>query len=302
MKKVLVTGARGFIGSRCLGLLHARGFDVQAVSSSAAPGRDGTVSWLQCNLLDQAAVGALVEHVQPTHLLHLAWIAKPGEFWHSPENRAWLANGANLVKRFFARGGRRAVAAGSCAEYGASAGPCKEDATPIAPTTPYGKAKAAMHASLREAAGASGSWAWMRLFFPYGPGEPPGRFIPSLIDGLLRGQAVACTHGHQVRDFIYADDVAEACAALLDNSCTGAYNVGSGKGVTLREVAEQVVSTIGHADLVRFGTRAAPEHDLPYVVSDNAKIHAELGWSARVSLREGIGRTVTARRGSASGI
>jgi nucleoside-diphosphate-sugar epimerase len=301
MRKVLVTGARGFIGSRCLGLLQARDFDVHAVSSSTAVDVGGRAAWHRCNLLDEAACDALVERIRPSHLLHLAWIAQPGVFWDSPANRDWLAAGARLARRFYALGGQRAVAAGSCAEYGPSSTPCNEDTTPIAPVSAYGQAKTTMHAALREAAGESGSWAWARLFFPYGPGEPAGRFIPSLVDGLLHAQAIDCTHGRQVRDFIYVEDVAEACVALLDSQCAGAYNVGTGQGRSLREIAALIVSELGHADLVRFGARTPPEHDLPYVVSDNAKIGVELGWSPRIGLREGIERTIAARRASVNG-
>lgn len=290
MKSVLVTGARGFIGRRCLPQLAARGFEVHAVSSTS------------CNLLDPAAAQALIDGLRPTHLLHLAWIAHPGVFWSSRQNLDWLKASIRLVDAFYVAGGTRAVGVGSCAEYADSDSPCREDATPLAPATLYGEAKAAMYFALRATARERGSWAWARLFFPYGPGEPPGRFIPSVIQGLLQRAPVDCTHGGQVRDFVYVDDVAEACAALVAGEASGAYNVGSGRGSSLREVADLIVSELGHPELLRFGARPAPQHDPATVVADIGKIRREHRWTPNVNLAEGIRKTIAARSASPQGV
>lgn len=294
MKRVLVTGARGFIGSRCLPLLHARGYEVHAVSAASLP-RDAAGTWHRCNLLDPDQCGTLVREVQPTHLLHLAWVTQPGVFWHSPANADWLASGARLLRRFYAIGGTRAVGIGSCAEYGVSEEPCDEAGTPAEPVTPYGRAKLALLESLRETAAAR-SWAWARVFFPYGPGDPPGRFVPDLIDSLLARRPFDCTHGNQVRDFVFVDDVAEACVALLDAGCNGVYNVGSGTGTSLRELAAAAVAELGHADLIRFGVRPAPAHDPARVVANADRIRRDLRWSPRVGIPEGLRRCISARK------
>lgn len=293
MSSVLVTGARGFIGQRCLPLLRARGFEVHAVTSQA--GIEDGATWHQCDLLNTSACDALIERVRPTHLLHLAWYAQPGAFWTSSASLDWLAAGIRLARRFYDTGGVRAVGAGSCAEYAATDLPCREDITPIAPATLYGEAKASMHFALRATAHERGSWAWGRLFAPYGPGEPPGRFIPAVIDGLLRREPVSCTHGRQVRDFVYVDDVAEACVALVDSEATGAYNVGSGDGRSLKEVADIIIQQLGRGELVRFGEREAPKYDPARVVADGTKILTDAGWSPKVSLQEGIRRSISGR-------
>src|SRR5687767_11286721 len=110
-KRVLLTGARGFIGRRCLPRLVARGFEVHAVSGSthSVSQAGAAAQWHQCDLRDGAAAAALVESVRPTHLLHLAWIAQPRVFWTSPDNHAWLAAGKRLADAFYGAGGLRAV-------------------------------------------------------------------------------------------------------------------------------------------------------------------------------------------------
>jgi nucleoside-diphosphate-sugar epimerase len=274
-RKILVTGARGFIGRECVERLRPLG-EVHAVSTA------------QCDLLDPAASAAMVESLKPTHLVHLAWIATPGVFWESPLNARWQAASAALFEAFYAAGGLRVVAAGTCAEYAPSTAPHGEDATPIAPDTAYGRAKAATCDALRAAAGERG-WTWMRLFFPYGHGEHPARFIPSAISAVRRGEKLDCTSGTQVRDFIHVRDVADACAFLLESGANGVFNVGTGEGHTLREVA----SLIGGSDLLRFGARQAPANDRAYVVADPSKMR-RLGWKPRLALAEGLRLTMAA--------
>jgi nucleoside-diphosphate-sugar epimerase len=280
VNRILVTGARGFIGRQCLPKLRTLG-EVHALSSS------------EVDLLEGAPL-ELLKKLKPTHLLHLAWIAEPGVFWESPLNQRWQQASVALFEAFYAAGGQRIVAAGSCAEYAPATTPYAEDATPIAPDTAYGRAKAATGDALQATAGTRG-WAWMRLFFPYGPGEHPARFIPAAINAELRGEKLDCTSGTQVRDFIHVRDVAEACAFLLAEPANGAFNVGSGEGHTLREVGALLAAETGAEGLLRWNARAAPPNDRPCVVADLAKM-CRLGWKPRLSLAEGLRLTLTARK------
>lgn len=296
----LVTGASGFIGAPVLPLLLERGFEVVAVSSSGdGPGQAG-VRWRRCDLLDAGQCAALLDRERPSHLLHLAWIAKPGVFWSSPQNLDWLAAGVRLADLFYRGGGVRAVGLGSCAEYRITDAPCGEDDTPLHPETIYGKAKVAMYHALMAAAQGRGTYAWGRFFFPYGPREPAGRFVPSIVSGLLAGAPVDCTHGRQERDFIYVDDAAAACAALLDSERSGAYNIGGGEAVSLRRVAQIAVAQTGRGELLRFGAREAPPFDPHRIVADARKMRSEIGWSPRVGIEEGIRRTIDAARRTVS--
>ena len=119
MKKVLLTGASGFVGRHCLPALVARGYEVHAVSSSATAPADTPpgVRWHQADLLDGAQVSALLAQVRPRHLLHSAWYAVPGKYWTAPENFRWVRASLHLLQTFAAHGGRRVVVVGSSAEY-----------------------------------------------------------------------------------------------------------------------------------------------------------------------------------------
>src|SRR5271168_4992423 len=142
MNEVLVTGASGFIGRQCLPLLVAKGYDVHALSLRSEPCSIPGVSWHRGNLLQPGCATALMRQLRPQSLLHLAWYAVPGDFWEARENLEWLRASLEMLPAFTDSGGRRLVAAGSCAEYDCSGGdPCSEETTRLAPATLYGTSK-----------------------------------------------------------------------------------------------------------------------------------------------------------------
>ncbi len=294
MKRVLVTGAGGFVGRHCLPELLEREFEVHA--ASRRPPRDEAppaVTWHAADLLEPGGPGALVAGVRPTHLLHLAWEATPGTYWESPDNLRWLRASLDLVAAFAAAGGERLVSAGTCAEYGWASGRCSERGTPLAPATLYGTCKHALRQVEEAFAVRQGfSFARARLFFLYGPHEDPRRFVPSVIRPLLAGEPARCTHGRQVRDFLFVADAASALAAVLDGPVTGAVNIASGEPVALRELAGAVAALLGRPDLLRLGALPAPPGEAAVIVADVARLAGEVGWSPRRSLEEGLARTV----------
>ena len=129
MKRVLVTGASGFIGRFSLEPLAARGFDVHAVSSRLPAGPRGPATWHQHDLLADGEAARAIEIVRPTHVLHLAWYAAPRAFWTAPENLDWVRASVALVRAFERAGGERFVGAGSGAEYAPSPADCDERTT-----------------------------------------------------------------------------------------------------------------------------------------------------------------------------
>lgn len=297
-KTVLITGATGFIGRHCLPAALKAGFEVHAVSSRKRSGNDrAEVVWHQADLLDPAAAKRLLAHVQASHLLHLAWIAKPGVFWTSEENLRWLEASIVLFRSFFEVGGERALGVGTCAEYAPTEEDLKEGVTPLRPDTIYGRSKLAASRAMEAAAEITGrSAAWARLFFPYGPGEPSERLIPSVIRGLLNGERVQCTHGRQVRDFIFVEDVADALLTILSSSAGGAFNVGTGHALSLRDVVSVICARLGGAELVEFGGRAAPTGDPARVIADVTRLRSEIGWQPSFTIEAGIDRAIAAWR------
>ncbi len=286
---MLLTGASGFVGRPCMELLVERGWEVYATSApevpaadspGGVPGHGAGVHWRQADLLDAARVRALIDDVRPSHLLHLAWYGG-GDIYRSPENFRWVSAGLELLRAFADAGGRRAVFAGSSAEYDWSEGLCSEATTPLEPASTYGLCKRALSElfdGFHAARGPGLTGAWARLFFLYGPHEKPQRLIASVIRSLLRGEPARCSHGRQLRDYLFTLDAAGALVALLDSDLEGAVNVASGEATRLADLIRQTAGKLGREDLVELGAVPVPEDDPPLVVADVTRLREELGW------------------------
>jgi len=306
MRKVLLTGATGFIGRHCLPALAAAGFDeIHAVSTRATaaadrandltPGATTGVRWHSANLLLDDAAERLIAEVQPTHLLHMAWYAEPGKYWTSPLNEDWLRASVRLFGAFASHGGERVVAAGTCAEYDWNYGYCSESETPLAPATLYGKSKRALHDALETLARERGlSAAWGRVFFLYGAHEHPQRLVSSVIRALLAGEPARCTHGQQLRDFLYVQDVADAFVALLlASDVRGAVNIASGEVVSLKTVVEKIAEKLQRPDLVQLGAIPAPPDEPKLLMADVSRLREEVRRSPAFTLDAGLDASIS---------
>jgi nucleoside-diphosphate-sugar epimerase len=292
MKRVLLTGASGFIGRHCVAPLVARGFEIHASSRSLPKDGDPRVTWHAADLLQPGAAAELLKTVQPTHLLHLAWFVVPGKLITAPENFDWVRASVELVRSFADAGGKRLSVCGSGYEYDWNYGYCTEGLTPAVPDTIYGACKHALHEMVRNfAANRELSLAWPRVFFLYGPHEHPQRLVSSVILSLLKNEPARCSHGRQVRDYMHAQDVADGLVAVLDSDFTGPINVTSGQATTLREIVLTVGRLIGRPELIQLGALPARANDLPMVVGSNARLTA-LGWKPQFDLESGLAQTI----------
>jgi nucleoside-diphosphate-sugar epimerase len=296
MKRVLLTGASGFIGRHCIEPLLALDYEVHAVSLNARPVVSDDVSgvrWHSADLLDANCVNALVSEVEPTHLLHLAWYAVPGKYRTSPENLRWVQASLELFMAFAERGGRRVVGAGSCIEYGREDAPCVEGTTTLAPLSLYGSCKHALQVVSEAFAREAGlSAAWGRVFFLYGPHEHPDRLVAHVTRSLLTGERVRTTHGNQVRDFLHVADVATALVALLDSDVRGPVNIASGAPIALKDLFGKIAEVTGRRDLLEVGALPAPADEPPVICADVTRLRDEVGWSPQYDLDRGIEDTV----------
>ncbi len=302
MKKVLVTGATGFIGKACLHALQKQDLEIHAISknSKIIPAKDSTrTKWHKADLHDYIAIKDLMANVRSDYLLHLAWYVEHGLYWSSEENLKWVDTSLNLATEFANNGGTKLVCAGTCAEYDWTADTCSkplnEDGSPINPQTLYGACKASLYQALATHTKTQGiKFAWGRLFFPYGPEENPKRLIPSMVLALLQNKPAICNSPELQRDFIFIDDVAQIFVNLINLPFEGAINIGSGQGRRLLDVVRLIANLLNANNLIETNSNMQNNNNDPlFLIADTNKLKNDLSYSPQISLETGLEKTIS---------
>lgn len=295
IKKVLLSGAAGFIGRHTIPLMIESGYEVHAVDCIDQPffKKEPCLFWHKCNLLSTNQQKRLLAEVKPTHLLHFAWYTTPSKYWTALENIRWVQASLDLLMNFINQGGKRAVLAGSCAEYDWSYGYCSEKVTPTRPSTLYGTCKQSLQEILGHLSRQTGlSSAWGRIFYVYGPHEHPSRLVPTVIRSLLKGKNARCRHGNQIRDFLFVKDVASAFVALLESDVQDPINIGSGQPIAIKTVVEWIANYLKSPELIEFDAFPVSDIEAPLLVADVRNLTQKVGWSPKYSLEAGLEATI----------
>ncbi|MCW2396657.1 MULTISPECIES: NAD-dependent epimerase/dehydratase family protein [unclassified Sphingobium] len=289
--KILVTGSSGFVGRQVINQLIGR--DVAVVGSSRTAVELIGAEHVATDLTMPGAAAALIEQVRPSHLLHLAWNAVPGKFWNAADNLDWCAASVELVRAFHAAGGKRAVLAGSCAEYDWTCdGRLDEHISPINPATLYGVSKDALRRMvLRDAEQHGHSVAWGRIFWLYGPNEGPGRLVSDVATALCCGRVPEVSEGRQRRDFLHVADVASAFVAALNSDYQGVFNICSGSAVEVRDVVRCVAEALNRPENIRFGARPTNLNEPPLLYGSVDRLHGDIGFRPFFNLHDGLANT-----------
>lgn len=295
MKKILLTGASGFIGRHTIPFLINKGYEVHAVFHPTKQDviEDKNLFWHHCNLLNSEEQKRLIVKIKPTHLLHFAWDTTPEKYWISLENFHWVQASLGLLMSFVENGGKRAVFAGTCAEYNWNYGYCSEDLTPKQPATPYGACKHSLHEMVRHICYQTRiSYAWGRIFFLYGPYEYPSRLVPSVICSLLQDKPAQCRHGDQIRDFLHVQDAACAFVSLLESSVTGPVNIASGNPIALKDIVNTIADKLNKRELVRLEESPHSLNEPRLLVAEANRLNNEIGWKPSYDLDRGLEQTI----------
>jgi nucleoside-diphosphate-sugar epimerase len=287
--RILLTGASGFVGGAVLRALSQRGVETVALSRRAPTVAEDYV-WRDVDLMQPPAVAAALNAIRPDAIIHLAWIVEHGAFWTSATNLDWITASCRLALSGRAAGVQRFVGVGTCFEYDCTASHiCREDGTPLRPTLLYGVSKDAARRVLSALALSHDfEFAWARLFFLYGPGENPRRLVPSIARALAAGQLAECSAGRAVRDYMDVRDAAEALVALALSPITGAVNIGSGEGNSVRRIVQILGRVAGRSELLRVGALPDREGEPARIVADITRLRDEVGHRTGRPLEDGL--------------
>jgi nucleoside-diphosphate-sugar epimerase len=294
-RHVIVTGGLGFIGKEAIAPLIERGFTAHILTRTITPADKEllktklgeSIKLYQVDLHDTKAVSSVIKKIKASHLLHLAWDTRHGIFWNSPDNLDWIVTSKILLQDFIEAGGKRVVAAGTCAEYDWEGRDLflTEGESKLLPLTLYGQSKLAFRKSLNTLSQHYKiSSAWGRVFFLFGPREGEKRLVSSAIISLLKEAEFLASAGDQIRDFADSRDVAAGFVALLDSDVTGDVNIASGEPVTVASVLTKVGEILDRRDLVKLGERPKQQGEPARLVASVKRLREEVKFSPESNL------------------
>ncbi|OGD96483.1 hypothetical protein A3B52_02560 [Candidatus Curtissbacteria bacterium RIFCSPLOWO2_01_FULL_41_28] len=201
----------------------------------------------------------------------------------------------NLLECMRDVGCRKIIFSSSACVYGTPDKlPIKEDAA-VHPDNPYGATKAAIEVYLQTYHQIFNfDTIILRYFNPYGPGKmgkPITHAIPNFIKATLAKKPIPLYwKGEQIRDFIYIDDLARAHIDVLKLSGFNIFNIGTEKGIKVKDIVEEIFKIVGfRVPIADLGKRPG---DVPANYASSAKLKKAVGWKAKVSLPEGLKRTI----------
>lgn len=299
---VLVTGAAGFIGSTLADALTRRGDDVIGLDcftdyysrdikeANLAPLRArGNFRFVE-DTIQAVPLDDLLDGV--THIYHLAAQAGVRKSW-GQDFLTYTTNNVDATQRLLeavkARPLTRFVYASSSSVYGDGVPiPMREDVM-VQPLSPYGVTKlAAEHLCLLYTANYNVPTVSLRFFTVYGPKQRPDMGFHRFIRAAITGTPITLYgDGEQTRDFTFVDDIVAALVAAGDRGRAGAvYNIGGGSRVSINQVLAQIEAIAGHPLDIR--REPAQKGDMRDTFADTSLARAELGFTPRTSLAEGL--------------
>jgi GDP-4-dehydro-6-deoxy-D-mannose reductase len=299
--RALVTGATGFVGPHLLDHLREAGDEV-LVPGDASGAFDIT---------DRVTIHDAFEAQRPEVVYHLAAWSDVGASWRDPTMclRVNVEGTANVLDAARACGTRRVLVVGSSEEYGKidPTRPRLREDDPLQPVTPYGASKvAASFLALQSWLGAGLETVRVRAFSHTGAGQSDRFVVPALAGRIVeaeRGNAPSIPVGARepVRDLSDVRDIVRAYRLLVERGEPGeVYNVCSGTGVSIGEIADRLVSRAGSDIAVNVDNALVRPVDVPRLVGDPSKLVAATGWSPRYPLDETLDAVIAYARAQGS--
>jgi UDP-glucose 4-epimerase len=310
---ILVTGAAGYIASICSELLLKAGHTVVGLDNFSEGHRSAVppgVRFFECDLNDAAALDLVFASAKIDAVMHFAAVALVGESVKDPSKyyRINVAYGILLLDAMTRHGVRNFVLSSTTATYGEpKSTPIREDHE-IAPINPYGRSKALLERLLAEYREWTGlNFVALRYFNVAGASAERGEdhrtethVIPMIFEAALGKRPHFEIHGGDyptpdgtcIRDYIHVVDLAEAHILALENMerfAGQAFNLGTGRGYSVKELVETVEGVTGRKVATRVGPRRPGDPSV--LVASWEKFRREARWNPKYSDLETIVRT-----------
>lgn len=270
--RVFLVGGLGFVGLPIVRLLLKRGHQVcllvRSVDSRCQALVDEYSTAIEfvtgnCNVMSVEAYTGAMSGCDG--VLYCGWYTNPSDYLNSTENLAYLAGALRCVQALENSAVSHFAALGTCLEY--DLGDWYVDAQSVEiPQTLYGATKLSLKNIIaRVCASLKTSYAWYRLFHLYGDDEKAGRLYSSVMHSIKTDTPLMLTSGEQIRDFTEITLVASMIVDAFENRVEGVVNIGSGKGVSVRDFVSELALRYEKLHLMHFGERPGRLDD-PHVI------------------------------------
>jgi len=288
--RIFITGGTGFIGKLVVKSLQKTKHQLLVLTSKKSNAMVLTGSKnlqvVSGNLARPKQLELILRKFRPEIAIHLAWEGIPD--YGVEMSKKNLLYGLNLIELLGQIGCKIFIGAGSCWEYGVTAGKINEAVVSSSPN-PFTAAKISLQLFGEQIAIKYGmKFVWMRFFYVYGPGQKISSLVPLLIQSAMKGKMPELKNPSSGNDFIYVDDVATALVRLVQKYRAipaGIYNVGSGYLTGVQQIAELVMK--------HFGIESKFSQIKPKgFYADISKLTKAMGWKPNTSIDQGIKKTI----------
>jgi nucleoside-diphosphate-sugar epimerase len=296
MKKIVISGATGMIGSTLSRCAQAQGMEVLCIVRKGSHNAENLSKSDNLKILyldlEEYATGNISGEYDC--FFHLAWDKTFGVSRDDADtqikNIQYTMDAVKLAKRL---GCKRFIGAGSQAEYGLVSAPLKPD-TPVDPQSGYGIAKYTAGKLSRLLCSQIGmEHNWVRILSVYGPLDAAHSLIMYTINMLQQGSIPELTKCEQIWDYIYCEDAANALLAIGENGINGkVYPLGSGSPRVLHEYIESLRNVVNPNVSLGFGKKEYYPHQPMYLCADISELTQDTGWKPEILFEEGIRRIV----------
>lgn len=299
-KRILVTGATGFIGSHLIRRLVSEKAKVYALCRRDANTwriKDclSRLNLVEGDITDKESLISTVQQIRPQKCFHLAayGVNQPEADLHQAIQTNVIGT-FNLIQALLGMEIECVVTFGTSYEYGGTNGAISEDSA-VNPNNLYSASKSAAWLFYDYFHKSSGvPIVTVKLFPVYGPFEELGKLIPTTIVKALQNKELLLTSGEQERDYIFIEDVIDGCvsAATIREAVGQTINLGTGKAYPIKVIITKCLTLMGDPVKPVFGALPYRKNELFSLYADTRKAGKILGWSPKVGLEEGLRKTI----------